>query len=133
MLNQERTLYQQIGGMETFERIAEAFYERVAVDDILRPLYPEQLEDARKHMALFLAQYFGGPSDYNTLRGHPRLRMRHLPFKIGQAERDRWLSHMLAALDQAGVQEPARSVMAQYFETTATFLINRPEQMTTTQ
>jgi hemoglobin len=74
-----------------------------------------------------LAQYFGGPPDYNTLRGHPRLRLRHMPFKIGQSERDRWLSHMLAALEQAGVEEPARSVMAQYFASTATFLINHAE------
>jgi hemoglobin len=125
-MEQERTVFKQLGGMEAFQRIAAAFYRRVETDDILRPLYPPELDAARTRLALFLAQFFGGPADYNALRGHPRLRMRHFPFSIGQAERDRWLSHMLAAVDEAGVVEPARSVMAQYFAATSTFLINQP-------
>ena len=124
-MEQERTLYKQLGGMEAFQRVAAAFYRRVETDDILRPMYPEDLDSARTHLALFLAQFFGGPTQYNALRGHPRLRMRHMPFSIGQAERDRWLAHMLASLDEAGIVEPARSVMAQYFASTSTFLINQ--------
>jgi hemoglobin len=123
---QERTLYNQLGGMETFRRIAAAFYRQVEADDLLRPMYPEQLEEPRERFALFLAQFFGGPSDYAALRGHPRLRLRHLPFAIGQAERDRWLTHILAALDEVGIEEPARSVMTQYFASASTFLINQP-------
>jgi hemoglobin len=127
-MEQERTLYKQLGGMEAFQRIAAAFYRRVETDDILRPMYPEDLEAARMHLALFLAQFFGGPAEYNALRGHPRLRLRHMPFAIGQAERDRWLSHMLGSMDEAGIVEPARSVMAHYFASTSTFLINQPAQ-----
>ena len=120
------TLYAFVGGMKTFEAIVDAFYAGVEADPVLRPMYPAQLEDARRHMALFLAQYFGGPTDYSAERGHPRLRMRHAPFQIGPDERDRWLKYMLAALGQVGVPEPAYTVMANYFSSTATFLINAP-------
>ncbi len=132
-MNQERTLYKQLGGMEPFQQIAAAFYRRVETDDLLRPMYPEQLDDARQRFALFLAQFFGGPNDYSALRGHPRLRMRHLPFAIGQAERDRWLAHMLAAVDEVGIPEPARSVMTGYFSSASTFMINQPAQGETLQ
>jgi hemoglobin len=125
-MEQARTLYNLLGGMEPFQKIAAAFYARVETDDLLRPMYPEQLDAARERFALFLAQFFGGPADYSALRGHPRLRMRHLPFTIGQAERDRWLSHMLAAVDEVGISEPARSVMTQYFASASTFMINQP-------
>lgn len=125
-MNQERTLYQQLGGQELFDRLADAFYRGVEKDALLRPMYPSSLHCARKHLALFLAQFFGGPADYNALRGSPRLRMRHVPFQIGQAERDHWLAHMIAALDEVGVPEPARSLMHGYFTSTSTFLINQP-------
>ena len=72
----------------------------------------------------FVTQFFGGPPRYNGLRGHPRLRMRHAPFAIGQAERDAWVRHMLAAIDEAGFAEPARAALIDYFERAATFLIN---------
>jgi hemoglobin len=117
-------LYELIGGMETCRRIAAAFYARVDVDPLLRPMFPHDLQQAIEHLALFLAQRFGGPEIYASQRGHPRLRMRHRPFQIGQAERDAWLGHMLAAMREAGVEEPAYSLMQRYFEDSATFLIN---------
>ncbi len=125
-MSAESTVFEQIGGMKTFEALVDAFYAGVEADPVLRPMYPAQLDDSRRHTALFLAQYFGGPTDYSAERGHPRLRMRHAPFQIGPDERDRWLKHMLAALGQVGVPEPAYTVMANYFASTATFLINAP-------
>lgn len=122
----ESTVFELVGGMKTFDALVDAFYAGIEADPVLRPMYPPQLEDSRRHMALFLAQYFGGPTDYSAERGHPRLRMRHAPFQIGPDERDRWLKHMLAALDGVGVPEPAHTVMANYFASTATFLINAP-------
>ncbi len=122
----ERTVYEMVGGMETFRALASAFYRGVAADPLLRPMYVESLEEAADKLALFLAQYFGGPQEYSAQRGHPRLRMRHVPFRIGQAERDAWLKNMLAAIDEVGIAEPMRSPMRHYFEQTSTFLINTP-------
>jgi len=110
--------------MPVFRRLADAFYARVDHDPRLRAMFPDDLTTAREHLALFLAQRFGGPSDYLVQRGHPRLRMRHMPFRITQVERDAWLEHMLAALDEIAIPEPARSQMRSYFEDSATFLIN---------
>lgn len=118
------SIYQLVGGSETFERLVEHFYAAVEQDEVLRPLYPESLVEARQKLALFLTQFFGGPDVYSQLRGHPRLRARHLPFVIGKRERDAWVAHMLAALDASGIQEPAYSQMRKYFQDAATFLIN---------
>jgi hemoglobin len=118
------TVYEYLGGMAAFERLVEAFYVRVEQSPILRPLYPESLDEPREHMALFLAQYWGGPRTYSETRGHPRLRMRHNPFRIGTNERDAWVACMLGAIDDVGMPEPARSAMIKYFEDAATFLIN---------
>src|SRR5437762_297594 len=96
---QGKTVYEQIGGDETFRRLVDAFYARVERDPILRPLFPESLEDGKENQFLFLTQYWGGPPRYAEQRGHPRLRMRHSPFAIGQRERDAWVGHMLAAID----------------------------------
>ena len=99
----------------------------MAVDPLLRPLYPEDdLAGAERRLRLFLEQYFGGPAVYAQERGHPRLRMRHMPFQIGRAERDAWISAMRGALDEAGVPEPERAALLAYFENTATFMINHP-------
>lgn len=117
-------LYELIGGMETCQRLAAAFYARVDVEPLLRSMFPDDLDQAITHLALFLAQRFGGPETYSTQRGHPRLRMRHRPFQIGQTERDAWLGHMLAAMQEVGITEPAYSIMRRYFEDSATFLIN---------
>jgi len=107
-------------------RLCGSFYSRVEKDPVLRPLYPDGLlDDAKEKLALFLTQFFGGPDLYSQRRGHPRLRARHLPFAIGRKERDVWVTHMLAALDESGIGEPAYSQMKQYFEEAATFLINK--------
>jgi hemoglobin len=92
--------YQRVGGEQTFRLLVDRFYAGVADDPVLRPLYPEQdLAPAADRLALFLIQYWGGPTTYSDTRGHPRLRMRHVPFVIGAAERDAWLQHMRRALD----------------------------------
>src|SRR5438445_7400085 len=112
------------GGVEAFRRLADVFYDYIAEDALLRPLFPAEFREPKERLALFLAQYFGGPTMYSEQRGHPRLRMRHLPFHIGQKERDAWLGHMLAALDAAGIPEPAKSAMRTYFEDGSTFMMN---------
>ncbi len=122
-----RDIYTFVGGMPAFERIVDAFYRRVEADVLLRPMYPSDLVEARRHLALFLAQYFGGPEEYSAERGHPRLRLRHQPFKIGLAERNAWLANMLAALDEAEVHPAAKALMTAYFEDTSLFLMNSEE------
>ncbi len=118
------TLYEQVGGMPAFERLARAFYRRVAADPRLRAMFPPDLTLSAEHLALFLAQRFGGPTTYAQQRGHPRLRLRHRPFRIGRAERDAWVGHMVAAMDEVGIPEPARTLLHTYFADTGTFLIN---------
>lgn len=118
-------IHDAIGGYPTFERLVNRFYDDVEQDPVLRPLYPESLEEPRLHLALFLTQFFGGPPVYSERRGHPRLRARHLPFVIDRKERDAWVKHMLAALDETGIPEPAKSQMSTYFQDAATFLINQ--------
>jgi hemoglobin len=120
-------VYAFVGGMQTFRRLVDAFYRGVEADPLLRPMYPAELEEPREHLALFLAQFFGGPRTYSESRGHPRLRMRHVPFQIRRAERDAWMRHMRAAMEETEIPEPARGVMRKYFEDAATFLINVPE------
>jgi len=97
------SFYDRVGGQTFFDRLVDAFYDGVAFDPVLLPLYPEQqdLGPARRRLALFLGQYWGGPTTYNDERGHPRLRMRHMPFRVGPLERDRWLHHMAHAVDVA--------------------------------
>jgi hemoglobin len=122
-----RTIYATIGE-EAFHQLTAKFYEGVAQDPLLRPLYPEEdLEPARRRLALFLIQYFGGPTTYSDERGHPRLRMRHVPFPIGQAQRDAWMTHMGAGLDALEVAPEVKAAMRRYFEDAATFLINRQD------
>jgi hemoglobin len=122
-------VYEAAGGAETFKRLVERFYARVADDALLRPIYPgEDLSGATERLTLFLIQYWGGPSTYNELRGHPRLRLRHQPFAIGQAERDAWLGHMTAAVDSLELAPALRKALLDYFETASTAMINRPAQ-----
>ena len=120
-----RTIFQAVGGAETFDRIVERFYEGVAGDSALRPMYPDDLVESRRRLSLFLQQYFGGPSSYSGERGHPRLRMRHFPFAIGQAERDAWMRHMRAAVEAEQLPTEVETALLDYFERAATFLINR--------
>lgn len=123
------SVYDMIGSEEPFRQLVEAFYDKVESDPVLRPMFPDDLEEGKHWQFLFLMQYFGGPTRYMEERGHPRLRMRHFPFSIDQEARDHWLDHMLSSIDEVGIEEPARSVMRQYFERASTFLINQfPER-----
>lgn len=124
---QGKTVYDQIGGDVAFRRLVDAFYIRVEQDPVLRPLFPSDLTEGKEYQFLFLTQYWGGPARYAEQRGHPRLRMRHFPFAIGQKERDAWVGHMVAAIDEVGIPEPARSQMIEYFDRVGTFMINKPE------
>jgi hemoglobin len=120
-------VYDAAGGEETFRLLVARFYALVALDPLLRPLYPdEDLANAREHLTLFLIQYWGGPSTYNEMRGHPRLRMRHQPFAIGRAERDAWLGHMKAAVESLEVVPAVRKAMNDYFEAASMAMINQP-------
>jgi hemoglobin len=120
------TVYDRVGGMTFFERLVDRFYEGVAADPVLRPVYPEQdLAGARHRLTLFLAQYWGGPRTYDQERGHPRLRMRHFPFAIGPPERDRWLLHMRAALAELAPPEDVADAFERYFTNAAEAMRNR--------
>ncbi len=122
-------MYTRVGGMPFFEHLVDAFYTGVATDEVLLPLYPEapDLTGARHRLTLFLAQYWGGPITYMDERGHPKLRMRHMPFNIGPLERDRWLVHMSAAVEDvcaaAELPEVADELMG-YFVPAAEHLRN---------
>ena len=102
-------MYERVGGTAWFEELVARFYDGVETDPVLRPLYPgDDLTDAREHLCGFLVQYWGGPTTYSEERGHPRLRMRHMPFVIGEAERDAWYRHMAAAVTQSRPRRRAR-------------------------
>jgi hemoglobin len=123
---EELTLYEAAGGMAFFEALVGRFYDGVASDPVLRPLYPESdLAGARHRLTLFLAQYWGGPRTYDAERGHPRLRMRHMPFTIGPAERDAWLRLMRDAIDHADPPPGVGERLHAYVETAAEAMRNR--------
>ena len=108
--------YTRVGGDEFFERLVHEFYTGVAGDPPLRALYPdEELTDAEERLRLFLMQYWGGPTTYSDQRGHPRLRMRHAPFPVTLDMRDRWLSHMRAALDKLQPEPDLEAWLWRYF------------------
>lgn len=122
-----RTLYDLAGGEATFRLLVERFYARVATDPVLRPVYPEEdLAGATERLTLFLIQYWGGPPTYSERRGHPRLRMRHAPFAIGQRERDAWLGHMRSAVESLDLAPQLSSALLDYLESASTAMINRP-------
>jgi len=118
------SMFERVGGQPFFDALVDRFYDGVASDPVLRPLYPDDLSESRRHLALFLGQYWGGPSTYSEERGHPRLRMRHAPFVIGLRERDAWLRHMRAAVQSAGLPPEDEAELMEYFEQTARSLIN---------
>jgi hemoglobin len=125
-VQQEATLYEIAGGMPFFEALVGRFYDGVAEDPPLRAIYPEpDLAGARHRLTLFLAQYWGGPTTYNDERGHPRLRMRHVPFAIGPAERDRWLVHMRAAIASLAPPPDVADRLETYFAMAAEAMRNR--------
>jgi hemoglobin len=109
---------------EPYYRLVDRFYEGVEKDSLLRPLYPEDLALPKKHLTQFLIQRTGGPQTYSLERGHPRMRARHMPFKIAMPERDAWIKSMTAALDAVPEFAPHKSALLEFFEGFATFLIN---------
>lgn len=120
------TVYDAVGGRAFFDRVVDRFYDAVETDALLRPLYPEDLTDSRRHTAGFFAQYWSGdPSHYSDERGHPRLRMRHMPFAITTAHAEAWLGHMRAALDaETGLDPEIREAMDEHITRSAAFLVN---------
>lgn len=120
-------IHKEIGSDEPFFKLIDIFYSRVETDTILRPLYPADLTLPKKHLAMFLIQRFGGAQTYSEQRGHPRMRSRHMPFKIGTKEKDAWMVNMNAALDMVSEFEPYKPLLKDYFEEFATFMINQPE------
>lgn len=119
------TLFDAIGGEDTITKLVDYFYNKVKDDTTLMKIFPTDLEPGKIYQRLFLMQVFGGPTTYSQLRGHPRLRMRHMPFPIDQQARDLWLGYMLEAIDTVGIQEPYRTQMREYMENGATFMINQ--------
>jgi hemoglobin len=121
--------WQQIGGRPTFEKLVRKFYEGVEHDDILRPMYPEaDLEGAIERLTGFLEQYWGGPTTYSDQHGHPRLRMRHMPFKVNPAARDRWLLHMRTAVDSLGLAPLDDAMLWGYLDRAAQAMVNTFEE-----
>jgi hemoglobin len=123
----ETSFYEAVGGEETFRRLVARFYQLVAEDPELRPVYPSRdLGPAEEHLRLFLIQYWGGPGTYSEQRGHPRLRMRHVHFAIGEAQRDAWLGHMRTALDELALDEALDAQLWDYLVMAAHSLVNQP-------
>ncbi len=123
------SFYEAVGGEETFTRLVGRFYAEVESDPLLRPVYPSRdLGPAAEHLRLFLMQYWGGPGTYSERRGHPRLRMRHARFGIGEAERDAWLRHMRTALDELALDPARDEELWRYLVMAAQSLVNRPPE-----
>jgi hemoglobin len=122
-----QNFYDDVGGGPVFRKIVSRFYEEVRADAVLRPLYPEEdLGPAEDRLRMFLEQYWGGPRTYSEQRGHPRLRMRHFPFRIGPVERDAWLRCMRIAVDEAGLSSAHREQLWDYLEYAAASMVNSP-------
>jgi hemoglobin len=121
-----RTFYDEVGGAPTFARLVARFYEGVRADPVLAPLYPQDDWDgAEERLRGFLEQYWGGPTTYSQQRGHPRLRMRHAPFAIGETERDAWLRHMRDAVDSLDLPAEQATTLWDYLEMAAHSMRNR--------
>ncbi|MEY4093500.1 MAG: hypothetical protein RLZZ53_699 [Acidobacteriota bacterium] len=122
----EGEIYQQIGE-DGFARLAAAFYRQVPTDDILGPMYPaDDMPGAEERLRDFLVGRFGGPQRYMEQRGHPRLRMRHMPYKLDQAARDRWVQLMERALGEAQLPKESEELLRAFFHHMASFLMNTP-------
>ena len=125
---EQPTFYEQVGGHETFVRLVDVFYDGVAADPVLRQMYPdEDLTAAKERLRMFLEQYWGGPTTYSQQRGHPRLRMRHAPFRVNPDARDRWISHMRAAVESLRLAPMLESVLWDYLERAAWSMVNTME------
>lgn len=120
-------LYEEMGGRDTFEKIVSHFYALVSVDPVLRPMYPdEDMKGAAERLLMFLEQYWGGPTTYSEQRGHPRLRMRHASFHIGEMERDVWLRHMKSAVDEVEMRGDLKEELWNYLVMAANSMVNQP-------
>lgn len=119
-----QSMYERVGGEEFFVALVDRFYEAVAADPVLRPLYPDDLVAPKAHLTAFLVQYWGGPRTYSETRGHPRLRLRHAPFVIGEPERAAWLRHMTEAVEAAGLRPADEGELLEYFTMAARTLVN---------
>ena len=121
--------WEQVGGRATFEKLVRAFYDGIRTDEVLLPMYPEQpdLEGAIQRLTGFLEQYWGGPTTYSEERGHPRLRMRHMPFKVNPDARDRWLKHMRAAVDTLQLSPLHDATLWAYLDRAAQAMVNTLE------
>ena len=121
------TVFEAVGGGPFFRALVDRFYVAVEDDELLRPMYPSDLEGARARLFLFLVQYWGGPTTYSEQRGHPRLRMRHAPYRVDSAARDAWLRAMTNALDADPPPPDVREMMVDYFVRSADFMRNTPD------
>ena len=122
----EQTAYERWGGEPFFTALIDRFYAGVSADPLLRYMYPDDLTEPKAHLALFLAQYWGGPRHYSEQRGHPRLRMRHARFVIGEAEASAWLRHMTEAVHSSGLSPADQDELLDYLAMAARSLINSP-------
>ena len=121
------SLYEEMGGRDTFEKLVSHFYALVSVDPVLRPMYPdEDMKGAAERLLMFLEQYWGGPTTYSEQRGHPRLRMRHSGFHIGEVERDVWLRHMKSAGDEVEMRDDLKEELWNYLVMAANSMVNQP-------
>ena len=124
------SLYDQMGGRKIFENLVSHFYALVAIDPVLRPMYPDDdFKGAAERLLMFLEQYWGGPDTYSQARGHPRLRMRHAQFKIGEKERDVWLSHMKSAVDSLEIDNEMREQLWNYLVMAANSMVNQERDL----
>ena len=124
-MSQPQNFFAEVGGAPLFEKLVARFYQEVAEDEVLRPLYPEEdLGPAEVRLRMFLEQYWGGPRTYSEQRGHPRLRMRHAPFTIGPIERDAWLRCMRIAVDEVDLDDAHRAQLWQYLQFAAASMVN---------
>ncbi len=121
------TLYEDMGGRPTFEKLVSHFYALVSVDPVLRPMYPEEdMKGAAERLLMFLEQYWGGPTTYSETRGHPRLRARHSTFHIGEVERDAWLRNMKSAVDELEMKPELKEELWSYLVMAANSMVNQP-------
>ncbi|MYS82457.1 globin [Embleya scabrispora] len=126
MREPEPSLYEAVGGEETFVKLVHRFYQGVREDPLLRPMYPEEdLAGAEDRLRMFLVQYWGGPRTYSEQRGHPRLRMRHSPFEVTEEARDAWLRHMRAAVDDIALPAEQENILWDYLVYAAQSMVNR--------
>ena len=121
------SLYEDMGGRPTFEKLVSHFYALVSVDPVLRPMYPEEdMKGAAERLLMFLEQYWGGPTTYSETRGHPRLRARHSTFQIGEVERDAWLRNMKSAVDELEMKPELKEELWSYLVMAANSMVNQP-------